>query len=104
MAAGGRLINTHIRIGDSFLECVCPTDQAWLEGSTQTKILERNGDCGYMAIVQVPDIAASSSSMAAEGGDGPGGAFLANGSGLHATTGPPGSGMGVFAVHFCDCQ
>ena len=52
MAAGGRLINTHIRIGDSFLECVCPTDQAWLEGSAQTKILMRNGDCGYMAIVQ----------------------------------------------------
>ena len=55
VAAGGNLINTHIRIGDSFLETVCPTDAAWASGTTQTKILERNGDCGYMAIVQVPE-------------------------------------------------
>ena len=97
VAAGGNLINTHIRIGDSFLETVCPTDAAWASGTTQTKILERNGDCGYMAIVQVPDIAASSRSMAAQGSElGPDGAFLAHGSGLHSTPGPPGSGMGGY--------
>ena len=28
MAAGGNLTNTHIRLGDSFLETVCPSDLA----------------------------------------------------------------------------
>ena len=67
MAAGGNLTNTHIRLGDSFLETVCPTDLAWQRSTTQTRLLERNGDCGYMAIVQVPDVAAASRSMAAQG-------------------------------------
>ncbi len=67
MAAGGNLANTHIRLGDSFLETVCPTDLAWQRSTTQTRLLERNGDCGYMAIVQVPDIAVASRSMAAQG-------------------------------------
>ncbi len=53
MAAGGNLTNTHIRLGDSFLETVCPTDLAWERSTTQTRLLERHGDCGYMAIVQV---------------------------------------------------
>ncbi len=57
MAGGGNLTNTHIRLGDSFLETVCPTDLAWERSTTQTRLLERNGDCGYMAIVQVPDVA-----------------------------------------------
>ena len=67
MAAGGNLTNTHIRLGDSFLETVCPSDLAWRRGTTQTRLLDRNGDCGYMAIVQVPDVAAASRSMAEQG-------------------------------------
>ena len=67
MAAGGNLTNTHIRLGDSFLETVCPTDVAWQRSTTQTRLLERNGDCGYMAIVQVPDVAVASRSMATQG-------------------------------------
>ena len=54
MAAGGDLTNTHIRLGDTFLETVSPSDHAWAKSTTQTRLLERNGDCGYMAIVQVP--------------------------------------------------
>jgi hypothetical protein len=67
MAAGGNLTNTHIRLGDSFLETVCPTDLAWERSTTQTRLLERNGDCGYMAIVQVPDVAVASQAMAVQG-------------------------------------
>ena len=67
MASGGNLTNTHIRLGDSFLETVCPTDKAWADGTTQTRLLERNGDCGYMAIVQVPDVAVASRAMAEQG-------------------------------------
>ncbi len=67
MAAGGNLTNTHIRLGDSFLETVCPTDLAWERSTTQTRLLERSGDCGYMAIVQVPDVAVASRSMALQG-------------------------------------
>ncbi len=67
MAAGGSLTNTHIRLGDSFLETVSPSDLAWKRSSTQTRLLDRNGDCGYMAIVQVPDVAAASRSMAIQG-------------------------------------
>jgi len=67
MAAGGNLTNTHIRLGDSFLETVCPSDLAWERSTTQTRLLDRNGDCGYMAIVQVPDVAVASRTMAAQG-------------------------------------
>ena len=67
MASGGNLTNTHIRLGDSFLETVCPSDKAWANGTTQTRLLERNGDCGYMAIVQVPDVAVASRAMAEQG-------------------------------------
>ena len=67
MAAGGNLTNTHMRLGDSFLETVCPTDLAWQRSTTQTRLLERNGDCGYMAIVQVPDVAVASRSMSTQG-------------------------------------
>ena len=67
MAAGGNLTNTHVRLGDSFLETVCPTDLAWQRSTTQTRLLERNGDCGYMAIVQVPDVAVASRAMSAQG-------------------------------------
>jgi hypothetical protein len=67
MATGGTLTNTHIRLGDSFLETVCPTDLAWERSTTQTRLLDRQGDSGYMAIVQVPDIAVASRSMASQG-------------------------------------
>ena len=60
MAAGGYLTNTHIRLGDSFLERVSPTDLAWQRSSTQTRLLERHGNCGDMAIVQVPNVAVAS--------------------------------------------
>ena len=88
MAAEGDLTNTHIRLGDSFLETVSPSDHAWAVSTTQTRLLERNGDCGYMAIVQVPDVAAASRSMAVQG----------SGTGIVAGSwwlcpGAPGSGL-----------
>ena len=88
MAAGGQLTNTHIRLGDSFLETVSPTDRAWQRSTTQTRLLERHGDCGYMAIVQVPDIAVASRSMSIQG----------SGTGIVAgdwnvCAGEPGSGL-----------
>ncbi len=46
MAAGGSLTNTHIRLGDSFLETVSPSALAWERSTTQTRLLERHGDCG----------------------------------------------------------
>ncbi len=88
MAAGGMLTNTHIRLGDSFLETVCPTDLAWEQSSTQTRLLDRNGDCGYMAIVQVPDVAVASRSMAVQGS----GRGIVSGSRI-VCPGSPGSGF-----------
>lgn len=88
MAAGGNLTNTHIRLGDSFLETVCPTDLAWERSTTQTRLLERNGDCGYMAIVQVPDIAVASRAMAAQGS----GTGIVSGD-WNICPGTPGSGL-----------
>ena len=88
MAAGGTLTNTHIRLGDSFLETVCPSDLAWQQSTTQTRLLERNGDCGYMAIVQVPDVAAASRSMAEQGS----GTGIVSGS-WNVCPGAPGSGL-----------
>ena len=67
MAGGETLTNTHIRLGDSFLETVAPSDLAWEQSTTQTRLLERHGDCGYIAIVQVPDVAVASRSMASQG-------------------------------------
>lgn len=96
MAAGGRLNNTHIRLGDSFLETVCPTDLAWQRGTTQTRLLERNGDCGYMAIVQVPDVAVASRTMAAQGT----GTGIVSGD-WNVCPGAPGSGLaGVKSGHY----
>ena len=88
MAAGGNLTNTHIRLGESFLETVCPTDLAWQRSTTQTRLLDRNGDCGYMAIVQVPDVAVASRSMSAQG-DGIG---IVSGD-WNVCSGAPGSGL-----------
>ena len=88
MAAGGSLINTHIRLGDSFLETVCPTDLAWQRSTTQTRLLERHGDCGYMAIVQVPDVAVASRSMSVQGA----GIGIVSGN-WNVCPGSPGSGL-----------
>ena len=88
MAAGGNLTNTHIRLGDSFLETVCPSDLAWQRSTTQTRLLERYGDCGYMAIVQVPDVAVASRSMAKQGS----GTGIVSGD-CNVCPGSPGSGL-----------
>ena len=88
MAAGGNLTNTHIRLGDSFLETVCPTDLAWGRSTTQTRLLTRNGDCGYMAIVQVPDVAVASRSMSVQGS----GTGIVSGN-WNVCPGAPGSGL-----------
>ena len=74
--------------GDSFLETVSPTDLAWERSTTQTRLLERHGDCGYMAIVQVPDIAVASRSMAIQGS----GRGIVAGS-WNVCPGSPGSGL-----------
>ena len=88
MAAGGRLTNTHIRLGDSFLETVCPSDLAWEESTTQTRLLEKNGDCGYMAIVQIPDVSIASQSMSVQGS----GTGIVSGD-WNLCPGVPGSGL-----------
>ncbi|MDG2071608.1 MAG: hypothetical protein P8J55_07780 [Pseudomonadales bacterium] len=96
MAAGGDLTNTHIRLGDSFLETVCPSDLAWQRSTTQTRLLERNGDCGYMAIVQVPDVAVASRSMAIQGS----GVGIVSGA-WNVCPGAPGSGLaGIESGHY----
>ncbi len=88
MAAGGHLTNTHIRLGDSFLETVCPSDLAWERSTTQTRLLTRNGDCGYMAIVQVPEVGAASRTMAKQGN-----AIGIVSGGLITCPGKPGAGF-----------
>jgi hypothetical protein len=51
-------------VGDTFLEVVSPVR----EGTTAGRLLEkRGGDGGYMAIFQVPDIAAARAQLAAAG-------------------------------------
>ncbi len=88
MAAGGYLTNTHIRLGDSFLETVCPSDLAWERSTTQTRLLGRSGDCGYMAIVQVSDVAVASRAMAVQGS----GVGIVSGNWIKCP-GSPGSGF-----------
>jgi hypothetical protein len=55
------LRNAVFAIGDTFLELVCPVE----EGTAAGRRLERQGgDCGYMAMFQVPDAAAARSRAA----------------------------------------
>ena len=58
------LHNSVVATGTSFLEIVSP-----FEGNTAvSRMLGRmHGDCGYMAIVQVPDVALASQSMSVQG-------------------------------------
>lgn len=88
MTAGGILSNTHIRLGDSFLETVSPSDLAWQRSTTQTRLLAKKGDCGYMAIVQVPDVAVAARAMAEQGA----GHGIVAGD-WHVCPGIPGSGL-----------
>jgi hypothetical protein len=55
------LRNAVFAIGDTFLELVCPAE----EGTAAGRRLDRaGGDCGYMAMFQVPDVAAARSRAA----------------------------------------
>jgi hypothetical protein len=50
------LRNAVFALGDTFLELVSPVE----EGTSAGRLLERRGgDCGYMAMFQVPDVAAA---------------------------------------------
>lgn len=61
----GGMFNALLAFDDCFLEVVSPTDKGYEVGSTSARLLQRNGgDCGYMAILQVDDIAATSTSLA----------------------------------------
>ena len=50
-----------LQMGDCFLEVVSPVDGGYERNSTSVKLLRKNGgDCGYMVILQVDDIAKTS--------------------------------------------
>jgi hypothetical protein len=55
------LANAVFAIGDTFLEVVCPVDPDVPGASTAARQLERAGGglCGYMAMLQVEDLAAA---------------------------------------------
>eukprot|EP00930_Biecheleria_cincta_P070449 TRINITY_DN58085_c0_g1_i1.p1 TRINITY_DN58085_c0_g1~~TRINITY_DN58085_c0_g1_i1.p1 ORF type:complete len:320 (+),score=33.89 TRINITY_DN58085_c0_g1_i1:51-962(+) len=62
--AFGGMFNALLGMGDFFLEIVSPTDGGYAQNSTSAKLLQRNGgDCGYMAILQVDDIAHTSGKL-----------------------------------------
>lgn len=59
--AFGGMFNALLAFGDCFLEIVSPTDGGYSKDSTSVKLLRKSGgDCGYMAILQVDDIARTS--------------------------------------------
>lgn len=59
--AFGGMFNALLAFGDCFLEIVSPTDSGYEKNSTSVKLLRKNGgDCGYMAIMQVADVAHTS--------------------------------------------
>lgn len=63
--AFGGMFNALMSFGDCFLEVVSPTDRGYEQDSTTARLLRKfNGDCGYMTILQVDDIARTSSRMA----------------------------------------
>jgi len=58
------LRNAVFAIGDTFLEVVSPD----ADGTSAGRLIERRGgDCGYMAMFQVADVAAARARAAAEG-------------------------------------
>lgn len=60
----GGMFNALLAMGDCFLEIVSPTDGGYAKNSTSVKLLRKNGgDCGYMAILQVDDIAHTSTRL-----------------------------------------
>merc|ERR1719436_674391 len=66
--AFGGMFNALLAFGDCFLEIVSPTDGGYDANSTSVKLLRKNnGDCGYMAILQVDDIAKTSVKLSEHG-------------------------------------
>mmetsp|Transcript_58538 Transcript_58538/g.174223 ORF Transcript_58538/g.174223 Transcript_58538/m.174223 type:complete len:305 (-) Transcript_58538:14-928(-) len=62
--AFGGMFNALLAMGDCFLEIVSPTDGGYAKSSTSVRLLRKNGgDCGYMAILQVDDIAHTSTRL-----------------------------------------
>ena len=57
------LANAVLPVGDTFLEVVSPVKP---DASAGRLIAKRGGDCGYMAIVQIDDLAAAHARMARE--------------------------------------
>lgn len=61
----GGMFNALLGFGDTFLEIVSPTDAGYKADSTSAKILRKmGGDCGYMCIFGVDDIAHTSARVA----------------------------------------
>jgi hypothetical protein len=57
----GGMFNALLGFGDTFLEIVSPTDKGYELDSTSAKMLRKmGGDCGYMCIFGVDDIAYTS--------------------------------------------
>jgi len=82
----GGLFNALLAMGDCFLEIVSPTDRGYAKNSTTVKLLRKHGgDCGYMAILQVDDIAHTSTKLAKLGRVALTGGVIVQG--------PPGAGM-----------
>ena len=72
----GGMFNALLGFGDCFLEIVSPTDEGYEQDSTSAKLLRKSGgDCGYMAIFGVDDIAHTAPRVAKHGrlAMGPGG-------------------------------
>lgn len=85
--AFGGMFNALLAFGDCFLEIVSPTDGGYSKDSTSVKLLRKSGgDCGYMAILQVDDIARTSTRLAELG-------RVAMATGV-VVQGGPGSGVG----------
>lgn len=85
--AFGGMHNVLLALGDCFLEIVSPTDGGYAQDSTSVKLLRKSGgDCGYMAILQVDDIAHTSARLSKLG-------RVAMATGVVAQGGP-GSGVG----------
>eukprot|EP00404_Azadinium_spinosum_P021096 CAMPEP_0180620894 /NCGR_PEP_ID=MMETSP1037_2-20121125/34850_1 /TAXON_ID=632150 /ORGANISM="Azadinium spinosum, Strain 3D9" /LENGTH=278 /DNA_ID=CAMNT_0022641017 /DNA_START=62 /DNA_END=895 /DNA_ORIENTATION=+ len=64
----GGMFNALLQVGDCFIEIVSPVDKGYEKDSTSVKLLRKNGgDCGYMVILQVDDVAVTSKQLSAIG-------------------------------------